>query len=497
MPTWLLKECLPQLLPLITLIVNKSLDQADVPSSLKHALVRPLLKKPTLDTEVLKSYRPVSNLSFLSKVIEKAVASQITSHLKQHNMYDPMQSAYRQFHSTETALLKVHNDILLALDNSQCVILVMLDLTAAFDTIDHEVLLARLRDRYGIKGQILDWIRAYLQNRTWSVVINSSHSEKKDLPYGVPQGSILGPLLFIMYVAPLHDIISAHAQTNHGYADDRQLYAAFHLANKHLALSQLESCVRDIRTWMRSNWLKLNDEKTEIMVFASKLNLPNLRDTTLKIGSTEVPCTSKVKNLGILEDPSLSMDSQVTAVCKSAFFQLRNISRIRRYLTTDAVKILVHSLVMSRLDYGNALYCGLSKSNLSKLQRAQNAAARVVTLTNRRAHITPILCTLHWLPIEFRVSFKVLVLVYRAINGQAPEYIINMLSIHQLSKGLRSGNRRLLHVPRTRMVTYGDKAFSCSAPRLWNALPEDIRQANSLLMFRKKLKTFYFRMAFN
>ncbi len=206
-PTWLLKLCVPELSSLITAIVNRSLESSTVPPSLKKALVQPLLKKPTLDQELMKNYRPVLNLSFISKVIEKAVAIQLKDHLKANNMYDPVQSAYREFHSTETALLKVHNDILLALDSDQSVVLILLDLTAAFDTIDHAILLQRLTDRYGVKGLVLKWIKSYLSHRSWSVSLDNTVSQERGLSYGVPQGSILGPLLFVLYVAPLSDIM--------------------------------------------------------------------------------------------------------------------------------------------------------------------------------------------------------------------------------------------------------------------------------------------------
>ena len=207
LPTWLLKHCLPELSPIITSVVNSSLSSSNVPDRFKIALVRPLLKKPSLDHHLLKNYCPVSNLSFLSKVIEKAVSEQLKQHLKDNSLYDSVQSAYRKFHSTETALLKVHNDILMALDKDCTVVLIMLDLSAAFDTIDHEVLSTRLTERYGVRGQVLDWIRSYLNNRSWRVIVDNHQSKVRDLKYGVPQGSILGPLLFTMYVAPLSDLI--------------------------------------------------------------------------------------------------------------------------------------------------------------------------------------------------------------------------------------------------------------------------------------------------
>ncbi len=206
LPTSLLKDSIDDVLPLITQIINLSLRLGDMPLSLKKAIIKPLLKKLGLELEK-KNYRPVSNLAFISKLIEKAVAFQLIDHLKRNNLYDIFQSAYRQFHSTETALLRVKNDVLNAMDNQNITLMLLLDLSAAFDTIDHDILLNRLKERCGIGGTAIRWMRSYLTDRTQIVKINNSISETKPLKYGVPQGSVLGPILFTIYTAPLGEII--------------------------------------------------------------------------------------------------------------------------------------------------------------------------------------------------------------------------------------------------------------------------------------------------
>jgi hypothetical protein len=172
---------------MLTRIVNLSLQFGDVPSALKHALITPLLKKLSLEL-ISQNYRPVSNLSFLSKLIERTVATQLVDHLTKNELVDIFQSAYREGHSTETALLRVQNDILMEMEKKNVVLLVLLDLSAAFDTIDHEILLKRLATRCGIQGNALKWFRSYLKDRTQSVTIKSSNSKKEPLKYGVPQG---------------------------------------------------------------------------------------------------------------------------------------------------------------------------------------------------------------------------------------------------------------------------------------------------------------------
>ena len=183
LPTWLLKECI---VPTITDIVNMSFRDSLMPKSLKTALIRPLLKKTGLDSDILKNYRPVSNLTFISKVIEKVVSGRLNEHLIKNSMFDPLQSAYRHKHSTETALIKVQNDILSALDAGSSAVLLMLDLSAAFDTKDHDILLSRLCNVYGITGDALDWFRSYLTGRIQRVVIENAVSGDQELGFGVP-----------------------------------------------------------------------------------------------------------------------------------------------------------------------------------------------------------------------------------------------------------------------------------------------------------------------
>ena len=183
-------------------IVKLSLETSVMPTERKQAVIRPLLKKPSLDYQEFKNFRPVSNLTFLSKVIEKVVALQLIDYIDNNGLCEVFQSAYRAHHNTETALLRVYNDIAMSIDNQKSVVLVLLDLSAAFDTVDHSLLLARLSTRFGICDQALDWFRSYLSDRTQYVRIQDVSSDVHALPYGVPQGSVLGPLLYSKLAAP-------------------------------------------------------------------------------------------------------------------------------------------------------------------------------------------------------------------------------------------------------------------------------------------------------
>ena len=498
-PTWLLKDCLNELLPSVTQIVNASLENANVPTAFKSSRIRPLIKKHGLDQNVMKNYRPVSNLPFISKVLEKVVDSQLEKHLTEHNLHEERQSAYRKFHSTETALLCVQNDILCSLDQNEATVLVMLDLSAAFDTIDHSTLLRRLEQHFGIAGKPLKWMKSYLSDRFQTVCIDGELSTPVHMTYSVPQGSVLGPKNYVMYTKPVGAICRKHNLQHHFYADDSQLYLAFKPKDSQSrsgVLQRIEECLNDIIVWMNNNLLKLNADKTEVIVFTPKrIKVENL---TVQVGNAVIKPTSHVRNLGALLDSHLDMEQHVNSISRSCYMQIRQIGQIRKYLTVDATKSLINSHVTSRLDYCNSLLSGSSKSILDKLQRVQNTAARVITKTSRYSHITPVLRELHWLPVHTRVEFKVLVYVFKALHGQVPIYIRNLLEVYTPRRQLRSQDECFpLVVPKTRTVTYGDRCFMTAAPKLWNALPNNLRSCETLPSFKRALKTHFFMKVYS
>ena len=222
------------------------------PYPYKAAHVCPLIKKSMLDCNALKNYRPISNLPYISKMVEKVVAARLQKDLQDNQLYKPMQSAYRPAHSTETALVRVTNDLLCAVDKQQAVILVLLDLSAAFDTVDHDILLQRLQEEIGVCVVPLQWFESYLTGRKQAITINKTSSSECDLIYGVPQGSVLGPILFTCYTKPLGAITRECGLPLHMYADDMQLYIAFKpVGGGELATEWVEACVDEMSSWMR------------------------------------------------------------------------------------------------------------------------------------------------------------------------------------------------------------------------------------------------------
>ena len=493
-PTSLLKACLSAIIPTATYIINRSLSSGEVPPSLKLAAIKPVLKKHNLDPEDLSNYRPISNLPFLAKVLEKVVTLQLHDHLHSHHLYESFQSGFRPSHSTETALVRVLNDLLRSSDSGSPSLLILLDLSAAFDTVDHNILYRRLQE-VGITGTALDFFHSYLTGRQEYVALGNLTSSVRCVTSGVPQGSVLGPLLFLIYMLPLGNILRSHNMEFHSYADDTQIYLRT-APDKHLALSRTTKCLDDIQRWMSNNSLQLNGSKSEAILIGTPYQTKKASITHITINGHPTPLSSLVTNLGVKLDSLLSFDEHIKSICQTSFYHLRNISRLRPSLPKHAAEKLVHAFISSRLDYCNSLLAGLPAKTIQRLQYVQNSAARVLTRTRKSEHITPVLYSLHWLPINQRIIFKVLLLVHKAINTTGPTYLQDLLTPHFTSRTLRSGNSNLLAVPRTKLTKMGDRAFSSLGPRLWNKLPENIRALDSLTAFKSHLKTHLFISAF-
>ena len=493
-PTNILKLCAGSLKEPISRIINKSISSGVVPCSLKQAVVKPLHKKPSLDKNSLKSYRPVSNLPFLSKILEKHVDNHFTSYDEKHGLGDKFQSAYTKNCSTETALLRVMNDLLTSLDGKKAMVLTLLDLSAAFDTIDHNTLLKRLKDNYGVCDTALDWMQSYLSERMQYTSIGSSSSSEIPLLYGVPQGSILGPKAFKRYSCPVSSIIKKHGLSYMIYADDTQIYTCFDPNNeqsKEHAIQKIQNCIDEIKTWMSLNYLKLNEEKTEVIIISLNASGHKLIES-IDIGGHEIKPASVVKNLGVLIDDAASFSEQVNNICKTSFYTLRKVSRIRKFLTKEAAITLVHSLITSKLDYCNSLLYGLPKCRLKKLQRVMDCAARAIYGLRKRDSVTEILKDLHWLPVQQRIEYKLLLLTFKALNSLCPEYISDLITPYVPGRSLRSSTENFLVCPKYRLKTYGGRSFATAAPLLWNDLPSNLRATCDIKEFKRALKTHLF-----
>ena len=306
MPTSLVINCIDVLLPFITRIINLSLESGSFASNWKCALVNPLLKKTGLDL-VFENYRPVSNLQYVSKLTERVVFNQLHEHMMANGIYPLFHSAYRQYHSTETALLRVMNDILLKM-NSQHVTLLVL-----FDTVSHHVSLDRLHNDVGLRGNARNWFYSYLSQRSQRVSIHGTLSNYFDLDCGVPQSPCHGPLLFVVYASKLFTVIKKHLPNVHCFADETQLYLSFKYDDKSSldeAISAMNRCITDLRNWMIRDRSMINDDKTDLILIGTRQQLGKINDVgNISVGDYDIYPSSCVRNLGAWFDNKLSMST--------------------------------------------------------------------------------------------------------------------------------------------------------------------------------------------
>ena len=434
---------------------------------MKHAVVVPALKKGGSDASVLTNYRPISNITFVAKITERFVAQQLQHFMEENRIYGIYQSAYRAHHSAQTSLVRIHNDIAQSIDSRRSVRLVLLDLSAAFDTINHNTLL-RLSG-YGLSGDVLAWLTSYLCNRTCVVRVKSGGSEVETITTGVPQGTVLGPLLFNAYIAPLTTLLQKHNIHHHLYADDTQLYITFPPTDYTQALARMEACVQDAKAWLCDNGLVMNDNKSQaIVIRSSSLRTPTSL-TRVNICGQLVDTSPVIRDLGFTIDINLTMTPQVASVCRSAYYHLSRIAKIRDSVSTTACKSLIHGLVTSRIDYGNAILFGISDRHLQRLEMVQRSAARIVMQIRRgdRQSMTTMLRQLQWLPVRKRIEYKLLVLVHSALYDGTPEYLAALLLQHAPRRSLRSAGGLLLEVPKVNLERFGRRAFACAGPTLF------------------------------
>ena len=495
-PAFLLRLCFDGLGPAVVGVVDFSLSEGIFPSSFGRAVVRPLLKKPSLPDDGLDNFRPVSGLNFVSGILERVVASRVQSRLLSDSLSSSFRSACRVFRSAGAALLGVRGGLILAVGRGGVASLVLLDLSAAFGAVGRSVLLRRLQHWFGLHGTSLGWFSSCLASRSQAVSIRGSTSSFSGLSCGVPRGSVLGPLLFALCAAPLGSVISESSVRYHLCAGDARLYVSFAPSGSTSSLGVLSGAFSGMLSWMGSGRLLLGPSGAGfLLIGAGRRRLKFSRLTALSLGGGIIPVGSSARGLGFVFGSGMSFTDRIDSLSGSCHFHIRDIRRIRHLLPLSAATALANSLVSSKLDYCNSLYNGISQANLNKIQRIQNTLARVVTNTSKFEHITPILKKLHWLPIKQRIDYKLCLLTYKTLQIQQPTYLYNSLSFPSHSLSTRSSDSSVLSIPYVR-TSLGKRAFSVIAPRLWNSLPPDTRNSLSVSTFRSKLKTHLFKLAF-
>ena len=404
----------------------------------------------------------------------------------------PFQSVYRKFYSSETALTRIHNDLLLATNRQKVSALVLLDLSAAFDTIDHDILLKRLNSCFGISQTAYSLLLSYLTNCTQAVVIEQEFSSQLPLHRGVPQGSVLGPLLFTLYTTPLSNLLIDSLIQFHFYADDTQLYISFSSSDSSASLARLSATLDQVYSWFCANRLSVNPDKTEYLLIGTRQQRSKVMDASVHFHNLALCPTDSARNLGVTFDSNLDFKKHISAVCRTSFFQIRQLRQIRSSLDKNSAIILANSIVHSKLDYCNSLLYDLPSCTIVQLQRVQNSLSRVVSRSSRlQTHTSMLIRNLHWLSVSERIKYKIAMLTFKALHFSKPSYLTELLHPYHPSRKLRSSDTNLLVIPDIR-TSIGRRSFSFAAPTVWNSLPQSLRSCSNLTSFCRKLKTHLF-----
>ena len=359
-------------------------------------------------------------------------------------------------------------------------------MSSAFDTVDLTKLLSILEHKIGLKGTVLKWFRSFLMGRQQKVNIQGVLSDVLITLYGVPQGSVLGPVLFNIYVSSLADVMKSQGLTSSSYADDTNTRIKLSLQFQFYHISYcIPELMKQVNNWMNEHFLKLYPQKTEIIL----LYPPHLKNADklngVFIEKNCVRFSNSVKLLGVRLDQALDFDLHVSSVVSSCMFHLKNIAKIKRYLTRAETEKLVHAFMSSKFDYCNSLFIGIKQSSLSKLQAVQNRAARIVLGLSPITTITDdMLADLHWLKIECRIIFKILLLVHKFFIKAAPEWFSRNLVV-------MDNDSRLLFNMNLKSKS-GRRSFSYVAPRYWNCIPKTIRLLDNSEKFKSSIKTVLF-----
>lgn len=485
----MLKYVMPFCKEALVHIINTSLDTGVVPSIWKRGLITPVPKISVANE--LNDLRPINVLPAMSKIIEVHISDYLNQHITNNKLLPSIQSGFRSCHSTNTAMIKITNDLTRAIDNSQVTYLVLLDFSSAFDVINHDLLIQKLK-YYKVNERLLNWLKHYLSERSQIVKLDIGLSEENRVLSGVPQGSVLGPLLFIIFTADLHNIITNNWNI-HLYADDTQLYKSCDPELNNVVLNELCNVLSSVSLWSSNNGLVLNPTKTKLMCIGSKHLVSKANEsvnTDVVLNDTIVNMCDSAKNLGIIMDTYLNFEKHVTKKLSISYAKFKSLWRYKHVLSPVTKWNLTNSLILSNMEFGCCVYYNfLSNEFKNKIQKLQNSCLRYsFTNINRTEHITPHYNKQNLLKIESKFLFMYASLLYNIVKNSLPEYLVDLLTsrtdVHNIN--LRNIESRYT-IPQHNCAKF-ENSFEYFAPKLLNEYPEYFALP-SIHKFRKEFKS--------
>jgi len=474
----LLKRIIYYIVEPLTHMFNLSISSGVCPNSLKIAKVIPIYKKD--DSALVSNYRPISLLPSISKILEKIVHKRLYNFLNSNNLLIPNQYGFRKSHSTDYALIKLYDKIIHSLSNKEHTFGIFMDLSKAFDTINHEILINKLHN-YGIRGTSLSWFKDYLKNRKQYVVYESEKSQELNITCGVPQGSILGPLLFILYI---NDIVkSSQLLTFIIFADDTNILYSHKDLNT--AISTLNNELSRIQLWFKCNKLSLNIKKTNFMYFRN-VHSPQIQCNIL---IDDIPLVEKqsTKFLGIEIDCNLTWNDQINNITKSISRNIGIMSKLKYFISEKSLLTLYNALVLSYLNYCNIVWGSCSQTKINSLLLLQKKAVRICNHSSYLAHTTPIFKNLKILTLNDIHTLHTSIFMYKYTTNLLPPSFSNFFNynanIH--SYPTRHSSDFHLHNPKTLIA---HKSIRHHGPDIWNSLPQPLKRMTSLSSFKAATK---------
>ena len=483
MDSYLLYLAADVISPSLAIIFNLSCSQAEIPKDWKLGRVTPIYKNKG-DRSDPANYRPISVISHIAKLMETCIKNQLVNFLNSNKLITPHQSAYLEKHSTITALHKMVDDWYYNNNKGLTTAVCFLDLTKCFDTVDHPILLSKLA-QHGCCISVVNWFRSYLSHREQVVKYHSSYSKNKTVNIGVPQGSILGPILFLIFINDLP--ISLRHSSCCIYADDITLYnASKDLAD---AESKLQADLFHVVNWFKTNKLLLNTDKSKCMLIGTKANIKD-NAISIKINQTALELVSSFKLLGLHIESHLSWKLHLEHLTKVLSPKVGMLCRLSKILPQNVLITLYLTIIQPHIDYAITLWGGSPNSYILPIQRLQNRAARSITRSfDRTASVSALLFNLKIMNVDQRYKYFTLNMVYKCLNDLCPSYLINLFryvnTVHD--RPTRSSSNNALYLPKPNFESFKN-SFQYAGASLWNQLPPDLKNSTSLELFKTRYK---------
>ena len=484
MPYRFIIDSLPVTVYYILIIINTSIVTGVHTDHWKKPLVVPTYKSG--DTDSIVNYRPICLLPILSKILEKIVAIQLLDHLESNKLLNNAQHGFRQNLSTETALLTVTNSLYENIEKKKISLLILLDLSKAFDSVSHPILLNKM----SMLNIDLFWFENYLKNRLQSVRLGSIFSSPIEIRFGVPQGSILGPILFIILINDMLQHI--HNCLLVGYADDTQLLLEGDPDNIDDLISRGESVFMEAKTYFNTNGLLLNENKTQFILFGTRQNLSKIpNNIEMKFGNVSIKQSDKIKNLGIIMDSCLTFNYHIDELIKKVTGTLIFLNRVWDRFQPECRVMAVQALILSVLNYCLPVWGSTSKTQMNRVQKVLNFAARIaIGGAKKHDHVTPIFEKLKWLKIKPRFMYSICLIIFKSINNILPEWVFSLPTIREIRENrVNTRHQENLFIPRT-TTDIGARNIKVLGPKLWNKLPSDIIDCHSINLFKSRLMQY-------